>query len=65
MKSFAVQVEEGKEGKDGKPSLGPVYRNLLSKNGFPPVDAGLSTSWDLYRYRLSSVFLLCELNLIM
>ncbi|KDP28288.1 hypothetical protein JCGZ_14059 [Jatropha curcas] len=48
MKIFAAKVEEGKEGKDGNPSVGPVYRNLLSKNGFPPPDPDISTAWDLF-----------------
>lgn len=50
MKIFAAQVEEGKEGKDGKPSVGPVYRNLLASNGFPSVDSDLNTAWDIFRY---------------
>ncbi|KAL5791980.1 hypothetical protein ACOSP7_000574 [Xanthoceras sorbifolium] len=48
MEVFAVQVEEGKEGRDGIPSVGPVYRNLLSKNGFPPADTDLTSSWDIF-----------------
>ncbi|KAH9730863.1 Long chain acyl-CoA synthetase 1 [Citrus sinensis] len=48
MKIFAAQVEEGKEGKDGKPSVGPVYRNLLASNGFPSVDSDLNTAWDIF-----------------
>ncbi|KAF4370071.1 hypothetical protein F8388_014023 [Cannabis sativa] len=48
LKQFSIQVEEGKEGKDGKPSVGPVYRNLLSKNNFPPADPELSTAWDIF-----------------
>ncbi|CAB4271878.1 unnamed protein product [Prunus armeniaca] len=36
MKIFSVPVEEGRVGQDGKPSVGPVYRNLLSQNAFPP-----------------------------
>ncbi|KAJ0054713.1 hypothetical protein Pint_00825 [Pistacia integerrima] len=48
MKIFAAQVEEGKEGRDGEPSVGPVYRSLLSKNGFPPPEPDLTTSWDLF-----------------
>lgn len=49
MKIFSAQVEEGKEGKDGNPSIGPVYRNLLSKDDFPPLDPELSTAWDIFR----------------
>lgn len=48
MKIFSVKVEEGREGQDGKPAVGPVYRNLLSKNGFPPPDFNISTAWDVF-----------------
>ncbi|KAK9904572.1 hypothetical protein M0R45_000594 [Rubus argutus] len=47
MKIFSAQVEEGREGQNGKPSVGPVYRNLLSENGFPPPHPEISTGWDL------------------
>ncbi|KAL0420155.1 UNVERIFIED_CONTAM: Long chain acyl-CoA synthetase 1 [Sesamum radiatum] len=49
MKKFAVKVEEGKKGKDGKPSVGPVYRNLLAEHAYPPVDPNLSTAWEIFR----------------
>ncbi|XP_057460540.1 long chain acyl-CoA synthetase 1-like [Actinidia eriantha] len=49
MNMFAVAVEEGREGKDGKPSVGPVYRNILAKNGFPEPDPDLTTAWDSFR----------------
>ncbi|CAK7348469.1 unnamed protein product [Dovyalis caffra] len=52
MKVFAAKVEEGREGKDGKPSVGPVYRNLLSKNEYPPLDRDVNTSWDLFSFNL-------------
>lgn len=48
MKRFSVKVEEGREGKDGKPSVGPVYRNVLAEKDFPSVYEDLSTSWDLF-----------------
>ncbi|KAJ6404064.1 hypothetical protein OIU84_012291 [Salix udensis] len=48
LKEFSAQVEEGRVGKDGKPSVGPVYRNLLSKNEYPPLDRDVTTSWDLF-----------------
>lgn len=48
MKIFAAKVEEGREGNDGKPSVGPVYRNLLSQNEFPPPDPNLNTCWDIF-----------------
>ena len=49
MKIFAAQVEQGKEGKDGEPSVGPVYRNLLSQHEFPQPDPELTTAWDIFR----------------
>ncbi|XP_057483531.1 long chain acyl-CoA synthetase 1-like isoform X2 [Actinidia eriantha] len=49
MSKFAVVVEEGREEKDGKPSVGPVYRNILAKNGFPAPDPDLTTTWDSFR----------------
>ncbi|RHN49040.1 putative long-chain-fatty-acid--CoA ligase [Medicago truncatula] len=48
MKSFAAKVEEGREGKNGKLSVGPVYRNLLAKDQFPPSDPDLTTAWDIF-----------------
>ncbi|KAB5569541.1 hypothetical protein DKX38_003334 [Salix brachista] len=52
LKEFSAQVEEGRGGKDGKPSVGPVYRNLLSKNEYPPLDRDVTTSWDLFSENL-------------
>lgn len=49
MKAFAAQVEKGRDERDGKPSVGPVYRNILSKNEFPPVDPNINTVWDSLR----------------
>ncbi|KAK2968318.1 hypothetical protein RJ640_021707 [Escallonia rubra] len=49
MKKFAVKVEDGREGRDGQPSLGPVYRNPLAEHAFPPYDPKLSTAWDIFR----------------
>lgn len=48
MKSFSIKVEEGKEGKNGMLSVGPVYRNLLSKNEFPPMDPDFTSAWDIF-----------------
>lgn len=48
MKSFAAKVEEGREGRNGKPCVGPVYRNLLSKHEFPPSDPHLTSTWDIF-----------------
>ncbi|PRQ45147.1 putative long-chain-fatty-acid--CoA ligase [Rosa chinensis] len=48
MKMFSAQVEEGRKGQNGKPSVGPVYRNLLSKNDFPPPHPEIRTAWDVF-----------------
>lgn len=48
MKIFSAQVQEGRKGEDGKPSVGPVYRNLLSKDDFPPTDPHIKTAWDVF-----------------
>ncbi|KAF5198607.1 Long chain acyl-coa synthetase [Thalictrum thalictroides] len=49
MKVFAAQIGEGQKGKDGEPSVGPVYRNLLSKDDFPPPDVNMRTTWDIIK----------------
>ncbi|GAA0186841.1 ligase [Lithospermum erythrorhizon] len=47
-KKFIVEVEKAKDSKDGKPSVGPVYRNALVKDGFKPLPSGLSSCWDIF-----------------
>ncbi|XP_074578147.1 long chain acyl-CoA synthetase 1-like [Curcuma longa] len=49
MANFTVQVESGRRGKDGSPSVGPVYRSILAKDGFLSLDPGSNTSWDVFR----------------
>ncbi|KAJ8538631.1 hypothetical protein K7X08_029927 [Anisodus acutangulus] len=46
---FIIEVEPGKPAKDGKPAVGPVYRSLFSKDGFPPPIDGLDSCWDIFR----------------
>ncbi|CAN6979310.1 unnamed protein product [Brassica oleracea var. botrytis] len=48
MKFFAAKLEEGVKGGNGKPSVGPVYRNLLSEKGFPPMVSDITTAWDVF-----------------
>jgi len=50
-KKYVVEVEKGREAKDGKPSVGPVYRSVTCKDGFPPLLPGLETCWDIFRYK--------------
>ncbi|KAK7253084.1 hypothetical protein RIF29_37504 [Crotalaria pallida] len=48
-KRFIIEVEKAKEPTDGKPSVGPVYRSLFAKDGFPPPIPGLDSCWDIFR----------------
>lgn len=47
---YIVEVEPGKPAKDGKPSIGPVYRSIFAKDGFPAPIAGLDSCWDIFRF---------------
>ncbi|KAM0896317.1 hypothetical protein ACQ4PT_023277 [Festuca glaucescens] len=47
--AFTIQVENGRTGKDGRPAVGPVFRNILAKDGFPPLEPDMRTSWDVFR----------------
>ncbi|XP_057519161.1 long chain acyl-CoA synthetase 1-like isoform X1 [Amaranthus tricolor] len=49
MKKFSVQIGNGSEGRDGRPAVGPIYRNILCKNEFPPPHPDLYTAWDSFR----------------
>lgn len=49
QKMFVVQVEEGKKAGGGRPSVGPVYRNVLAKDGFRPPAVGIESCWDMFR----------------
>lgn len=46
---FIVEVEPAKLAKDGKPSIGPVYRSAFAKDGFPAPIPGLDCCWDIFR----------------
>ncbi|KAH7299664.1 hypothetical protein KP509_24G023000 [Ceratopteris richardii] len=48
LKQYNCIVEQGREGSNGKPSVGPVYRSILSKDGFPPAPPGMDTCWDIF-----------------
>lgn len=46
---YLVEVEKGEDAAGDRPSLGPVYRSVFAKDGFPePVD-GVETCWDVFR----------------
>lgn len=48
-KSFIVEVEKARDAKDGRPSMGPVYRSCFTKDVSPPPIQGLDTCWDVFR----------------
>ncbi|CAH8360106.1 unnamed protein product [Eruca vesicaria subsp. sativa] len=48
-KKLIFQVEEGREGSDGRPSVGPVYRSVFAKDGFPEPIEGMDSCWDVFR----------------
>ncbi|PHU09714.1 Long chain acyl-CoA synthetase 5 [Capsicum chinense] len=48
QKKYVVEVEKAKEGRNGRPSRGPVYRNVLAKDGFRPLSHGLESCWDIF-----------------
>ncbi|XP_052170088.1 long chain acyl-CoA synthetase 4-like [Diospyros lotus] len=48
-KKYVIEVEGPKEGKDGRPSVGAVYRSVFAKDGFPPPVQGLDCCWDIFR----------------
>lgn len=49
QKKYVVEVEKAKEGiSDGRPSRGPVYRNVLAKDGFRPLSHRLESCWDIF-----------------
>ncbi|RCV15372.1 hypothetical protein SETIT_3G051400v2 [Setaria italica] len=46
---FTVKVEDAKPSKDGRLAVGPVFRSVLAKDGFPQLEADMKTSWDVFR----------------
>lgn len=49
QKKFVVEIEKAKAAADGQPSVGPVYRNVLAKDGFRPPVQGIQSCWDIFR----------------
>ncbi|XAR62970.1 Long-chain-fatty-acid--CoA ligase [Bertholletia excelsa] len=48
QKRFVVEVEKAKEAAGGRPSVGPVYRNVLARDGFRPLAVGMESCWDIF-----------------
>lgn len=49
QKKYIIEVEKAREARDGRPSVGPVYRSIFAKDGFPPPIDGLDSCWDVFR----------------
>ncbi|KAF5751132.1 long chain acyl-CoA synthetase 2 isoform X2 [Tripterygium wilfordii] len=45
---YSVKVEESRAASDGKPSAGPVYRGIYSKDGLLEVPEGVHSPWDFF-----------------
>ncbi|KAF8380069.1 hypothetical protein HHK36_027539 [Tetracentron sinense] len=48
-KKFIFEIEKAKESTNGRPSMGPVYRSVLTKDGFPLPVQGMDCCWDVFR----------------
>ncbi|GLT78103.1 hypothetical protein SLA2020_496490 [Shorea laevis] len=48
-KKYIIEVEKAKAAGDGRPSVGPVYRSIFAKDGFPPPIPGMDSCWDIFR----------------
>ncbi|KAG8661910.1 long chain acyl-CoA synthetase 4 isoform X1 [Manihot esculenta] len=46
---YLIEVEKPKDALDGRPSVGPVYRSVFAKDGFPPPIPGMDSCWDIFR----------------
>ncbi|KAL7165535.1 hypothetical protein ACSBR2_041256 [Camellia fascicularis] len=46
---FVIEVDPAKAVEEGRPSIGPVYRSLFAKDGFPPPIDGMDSCWDIFR----------------
>ncbi|XP_031483365.1 probable CoA ligase CCL6 [Nymphaea colorata] len=48
MASYLLKVEEGRPAADGRPSVGPTYRNIYSKDGLLEPPEGVDCPWDYF-----------------
>ncbi|GFZ16399.1 AMP-dependent synthetase and ligase family protein [Actinidia rufa] len=49
QKGFVIEVEPGTEANKGRPSMGPAYRSVYSRDGFPTRIEGMESCWDNFR----------------
>lgn len=45
---YTVKVEEGKEGVNGRPSVGPVYRGTYAEDGLVELEPGMESPWQFF-----------------
>ncbi|KAJ8616315.1 hypothetical protein MRB53_035687 [Persea americana] len=45
---YLLEIEKAKKAANGRPSVGPVYRSIFAKDGFPPPIEGMETCWDVF-----------------
>ncbi|KAF3778312.1 Long chain acyl-CoA synthetase 2 [Nymphaea thermarum] len=48
MASYLLKVEEGRPAADGRPSVGPIYRNIDAKDGLLEPPEGVDCPWDYF-----------------
>ncbi|XP_049352212.1 probable CoA ligase CCL6 [Solanum verrucosum] len=48
MSNYTVKVEESRPAADGKPSAGPVYRNIYAKDGLMEMPTRFESPWDFF-----------------
>ena len=58
-KKFLIEVEPAKQATDGRPSVGPVYRSIFAKDGFPAPIPGMESCWDIFRSGFVFFVLFC------
>lgn len=59
---YLIQVEESKAAIDGRPSIGPVYRSIFAKDGFPLPIEGLDSCWDIFRCVFFTIYFVAVKN---
>lgn len=53
---YLVEAKEGSEGLNGAPSVGPAYRSVFAKDGYPSLIPDLDSCWDAFRYLMLEMF---------
>lgn len=69
-KKYIYEIEPAKPEQGEIPSIGPAYRSIFAKDGFPQTPAGMETCWDIFRlfsllhffFRLTFFIILIEVR---